>query len=353
MSLNGPAPGASPSPRPLSATVLVALLLVVAGLSVGATAAYFELRPPATAPASNNTVQVIDDTGRTVTAPQNAGRVVVLSPSVLDIVFRMGVRDRVVAVGCTPSIQGGILNEYSPNQTSLWGLSNASCVTDYPQLDTERIANLSADLVLASTITPEISVDQLTQTYHIPVVILAPASLDGIVGDVRLAAQLFPVAQANATALESELETTLSAATAVDTNVSTNGLTVPSVLLTYYYDTGGYYSYGPGSFGASLIELAAGDNVAGSVPLLYAEVNATVVLNAQPAFVIYGTSWNDPYLVSFETPSSWASAPYWGQLTGTRIPVDVTLVTEADPTMILTLPLMEHWLHPTLVPTPP
>lgn len=353
MSLNPSGPPASPARPGLSATVLVAVVLIVAGLSVGATAAYFELRPAATGPTSNDSVAVIDDTGRTVTAPQDAGRVVVLSPSIMDIVFRLGLRDRVVAVGCTPTIQGGILNEYSPNQTSLWGLSNASCVTDFPQLDTEHIANLSTDLVLASTITPEIAVDQLGQTYHIPVVILAPASLDGIVGDVRLAAQLFPVAEANATELESQLETTLAAAASVDANVSDTGASVPSVLLTYYYDSGGYYSYGPGSFGASLIELAAGDNVAGSVPLLYAEVNATVILDVQPAFVIYGTSWNDPYLVSFETPSSWSSAPYWGQLSGAKIPVDVTLVTEADPSMILALPLLEHWLHPSLVPTPP
>jgi ABC-type Fe3+-hydroxamate transport system substrate-binding protein len=352
MNLNSPSPAPSPAPRARSTAVIVAVVLIVAGLSVGATAAYFELRPTSTGPTSNTSVQVTDDTGRTVTAPQNAARVVVLSPNIMDTAFRLGLRERVVAVGCTPSIAGGILNEYSPNQTALWDLSNASCVTDFPQVDTERVANLSTDLVLASTITSEISVDQLTQTYHIPVVILAPASLDGIVGDVRLLAQLFPVVQANATTLESELDTTLSAAAALDANVSTNGLPVPSVLLTYFYDSGGYYSYGPGSFGASLIELAAGDNAAGSVPLLYAEVNATVVLDAQPSFVIYGTSWNDPYLVSFETPATWPDAPYWSQLTGDKVPVDVTLVTEADPSMILALPWMEHWLHPSLVPVP-
>lgn len=334
-------------------TVVVAALLIVAGVSIGATVAYFELRPAAKPTTGNSTVQVTDDTGRTVTAPENAARVVVLSPSIMDIVFRLGLRGHVLAVGCTPSIEGGIFNEYSPNQTSLWGLSNASCVTDYPQLDTEHIANLTADLVLASTITSELDVDQLTQTYGIPVVVLAPSSLDGIVGDVRLVAQLFPEVAANATELESQVETTLASAAAVDVNISDNADPVPTVLLTYFYDTGGYYSYGPGSFGASLVDLAAGNNLAESVPLLYAEVNATVVLNDQPSFIFYGTSWNDPYLVSFETPSDWASAPYWGQLTGEKIPIDVTLVTEADASMIFALPLLMHWLHPTLVPTPP
>lgn len=350
MNLNGPA---APAPRGLPGSIVVAIVLIVAGVSIGATAAYFELRPASPGAGGNATVQVTDDTGRTVTAPENAGRVVVLSPSVMDIVFRLGLRGHVLAVGCTPSIQGGIFNEYSPNQTGLWGLSNASCVTDFPQLDTEHIANLSTTLVLASTITSEVDVDQLTQTYRIPVVLLAPGTLDGIVGDVRIVAQLFPAISANATELESQLETTLSTAAGVDANITDSGGAVPSALLTYFYDTGGYYSYGPGSFGASLLDLAAANNIAESVPLLYAEVNATVVLNDQPAFLFYGTSWNDPYLVSFETPSSWSSAPYWGQLTGAKIPIDVTLVTEADPSMILALPLLMHWLHPTLVPPPP
>jgi hypothetical protein len=39
-------------------------------------------------------------------------------------------------------------------------------------------------------------------------------------------------------------------------------------------------------------------------------------------------------------------------LNGTKDAVDVTVITEADPTMILALPLLEHWLHPTLVPAP-
>jgi len=39
-------------------------------------------------------------------------------------------------------------------------------------------------------------------------------------------------------------------------------------------------------------------------------------------------------------------------LNGTKDAVDVTVITEADPTMILALPLLEHWFHPSLVPAP-
>jgi ABC-type Fe3+-hydroxamate transport system substrate-binding protein len=124
------------------------------------------------------------------------------------------------------------------------------------------------------------------------------------------------------------------------------------VLLAYYFDGGGYYTYGPGTFGESLIELSGGSNVAGGAPLTYFEMNGSVVLDDEPSVVVYGTSWNDPALVGGETVQNWTTAPYWSQLNGTLHAIDVTLITEADPTMILALPLFEYWLQPTLQTSP-
>jgi hypothetical protein len=82
-------------------------------------------------------------------------------------------------------------------------------------------------------------------------------------------------------------------------------------------------------------------------------MNASVVLWDEPTVILYGTSWNDPYLVAGETPAVWSSsAPYWPQLSGTKIPLDTTILTEADPTMVLSLPWFLHYLHPTIVPVP-
>jgi iron complex transport system substrate-binding protein len=336
----------------VSVTLLVVAVLLVAGAAIVATATYYDLRPAASPLTGPGHVAVVDDLGRTVTAPANASRIVVLAPSVMDLVFRLGLRDRVVGIGCTVGIAGGIQNEYSPNQTTAWNLSASLCVTDFPTLDTEKIANLSTQLVLASTLTYASDVQELTDVYHIPVILLAPSTLDGVVGDVALAAQLFPASASSATGLEAELRGILYNATTFDSNLSTTGAPIPSVLLTYYFDPGGYYTYGPGSFGQSIIDLAGGSSVSTGVPLVYAEINATVVLNDNPRVLIFGTSWNDPFLVSNETPTAWAGAPYWAQLNGTKVAIDVTLLTEAGPSMILELPWYLHWLHPTLVPAP-
>lgn len=345
-------PGAVPPPvrRQIPLTLFVAGVVLAAAACIGVTAAYFELNPTVPAVVGNSTV-VVDDEGRSVTVPLDPTRVVVLAPSIMDIAYRLGLRASVVGVGCDPTLDGGIYNEYSPAQITLWGLSNGTCVTDFPELDTEAIALLAPQVVLASTITSAMSVQVLTETYGLPVVVFGPSSLEGIVGDVRILAQIFPSETVRATGLEVALEDALSNATTLDTSFSNDNVTFPTVLLSYFFDSGGYYTYGPGSFGDSLIALAGGDNIGASVPLVYAELNATVALVDQPQVILYGTS-NDSYLVSGETPSDWATAPYWSQLNGTKIAVDITLLSEPDPAMILALPAFMHCLHPTLVPPP-
>lgn len=346
----------NPAPRALGVpkALLAVSILVAAGLGVAGTAVYYDLRgTPAPAPGPSN-VTVVDDLGRVVTAPLNASRIVVLAPSVMDIVYRLGLRDRVVGVGCTTSIEGGISNEYSPNQTALWNLSASLCVTDYPAVDTERVAELNPGLVLASTITSATDVETLATTYHLAVVILAPSSLTGVVGDVALVARLFPSTAPTATALEAELQQTLFNATSFDSNLSTNNDTIPSVFVTYGFYQGTYYTFGPGTFGQSLVELAGGSSISSGVPLEYYGINASVVLADQPSVILFGTSWNDPYLVAGQTPSVWNStAPDWSGYNGTKIPVDVTVLTEPDPTMVLALPWFLHFLHPALFPAPP
>jgi ABC-type Fe3+-hydroxamate transport system substrate-binding protein len=355
MSLNT-VPEPSPAPRRVVPVTLVVIgLLITAGVAVTATAVYFELVPPSTS-AAGPTVTVVDDLGRTVVVPVNPTRVVVLAPSVMDIVYRLGLRSDVVGVGCDAGIPGGLLNEYSPNQSALWGVTPGLCISDFPSLSIDELLNDSPQLVLATTITSAADVEQISITYHIPVVILSPTTLEGIVGDVSLLGMIFPAVHGTTLALLSELNQELANVSAFDTNLSYSAVPLPTVLLTYYYDSGGYYTYGPDSFGDSLIEALGAVNVAGATPLVYLELNGSIVLNDSPQVILYGTSWNDPWIVENETPAQWASptagAPYWAQLNGSKIALDVTILSEPDPTLILALPLLLHCVHPSLVPRP-
>jgi len=346
---------AAAGPKGVSVTLLVVAILVASGCAVTATAVYFELQP-ATSGGDGPTVSIVDDLGRSVTAPTNPARVVVLAPSVMDIVYRLGLRDHVVGIGCDTTIAGGLLNEYTPNQSALWGVSAGLCIADFPSISVDELLNRSPQLILASTLTSAADVEQISVSYHIPVVLLSPTSLEGIVNDVQLVGQIFPAVASTTNGLVAQLDQQLVTAGSFDSNLSSNGTPLPTLLVTYYYDEGGYYTFGPDSFGQSLIDVLGAVNIASSSPLVYFEMNATAVLNDNPTVVLYGTSWNDPWIVANQTPAQWQSstggAPYWSQLTGYKDAVDITLMTEADPSLILALPLLLHLVHPTLVPPP-
>lgn len=327
MTLNAPP---VPRGRAVSVTILAIVLLVVAGVSIAATAAYFELaRPPATA-SGPGSVTLVDDYGRSVSVPVDPHRVVAFGPNLVDSLVRLGLRSDLVGVDCSATTYGGLLGDYSANQTEIWNLTPSMCVQAFPSLDTEELLNESPDLIVATSVVSQSGLDEFSVTYGVPVVWLVPASLDGIVSDVRLLATIFP-SSTLASPLESALETTLAAASAAAANASAQpNATLPSVLLTYYvYPSAGYYTYGPGTFGDSLVVLAGGRNVAGGAGVPYPVLSGTDVLADNPAVIVYGTG------PLGEPLSSYAQGPDWGSFNATKVPLDVTLFTEADPTMIL------------------
>lgn len=345
MSLNLPPVSESPSRRGIPVALFAVGILVAAGVSIGATAAYLEVFAKTPGAGGAASVSVVDDRGRTVNAPTNPARVAVFGPNLVDTMVRLGVRSSIAGVDCSPATYGGLLGDYTPNQTTGWQLTSALCIQAFPAVNTEELLNKSPQLIFATSIVSESTLDEFSVTYDVPVVWMIPSSLSAIVVDVETFAKIFPAAR-GATALEASLQSTIANATTYVANLTiAANATLPSVLLTYYVDpAAGYYSYGPGTFGDSLIHLAGGVSVSAGASVPYPVVPGSTVLAANPAVVIYGVgSLGEPL-------SAYQQAPDWSSLTGTKVPLDVTLFTEADPTMILVgLPAMVAVLHPGVV----
>ena len=345
MSFTGP----NPSPRPSRRTVPVALfavgLLIVAGGGIAATAAYFELRP-ATSPSGS--LSITDDLGRTVSVPPNPSRVVVLAPSIVDSMVRLGLDGRIVGVDCGTPVDGGLSQDYNASQIAAWNLSSNLCVETSPSVNIDEVLNATPQLVLASTIISVSDVEEMSVTFHIPVLLLQPSTLGGILVDVTLLGQIFDASPA-ATHLVSQLQTVLGAAEAVVTNVSNSGTPLPTLLLTYYADPAGspnpgYWTYGPGTFGESLIEFVGAVSISANSSIPYFELTGPQVLNAQPWGILYGTGFG-------VTLSTYQQGPDWSSLTAVQDQraweIDSNLLTEPDPTMILAgLPILLGLLHP-------
>lgn len=334
-----------PPRRTIPLAVFLVALLAVGGVAIAATAAYFELRPSPTPPGS---LSITDDEGRIVAVPANPDRVVVLAPSIMDSMYRLGLRDRVVGVDCSTPSFGGISADYNDTQVTGWGLSSSMCVETSPSVNVASVLNFTPQLVLASTITSVSDVEELSATYHLPVLILQPSTLGGIAVDVTLLGEIFGVPGA-AQSLVAQLQLVLGNASARVANVTATGAPLPTLLLTYYADpsagpTPGYWTYGPNSFGQSLIEFVGAVSIAANSPFPYVELDGSQVLAAEPWGILYGTGFGI-------TLATYQAGPMWSQLSavqdGRAWAIDSNYLTEPDPTMILvTVPTMVALLHP-------
>jgi len=339
MDLND-APGPTPAPRrtvPLAWFVVG--LVVVAGLSIVGVAAYDDYRGSSPAGSLN----VTDDLGRHVSVPSDPSRVVVLGPSIMDSMFRLGLRSHVVGVDCYAASLGGLADDYSSDQIAQWNLSSSMCVEVEPLFDTDGLLALGPQLILAATIVSTATIEQFSDTSHIPVLILQPASLEGILVDDQLLGEIFH-AGAAAASVEQGLDAALASAAALQANLTANGTPFPTVLVTYSADANGYWTFGPGTFGESLIELASGASISANQTMSWPEISGEQVLASDPQYIVYGTGFG-------LNESSYSDGPFWSQLTATQDGnvkgLDSNYFTEPDPTMILEgLPALIAVLHP-------
>ncbi len=345
MSLNTPSPaaGAPPSRRGVPIALVVVLVVVVAGVSVAATALYIDLKPAT----SSSGITVTDDLGRSVRVPVDPSRVAVLGPNVMDTMFLLGLSSHVVGIDCSNTTDGGLQGDYTNGQIANWSLSSIPCVTAYPALSTADLLAVNPQLVIASSVISIAQLESFSATYGIPTIIIDPSTLGGVVSDVQLIASIFGTTTTS-TALIDNLQLDLAASQSFLLNLSNNGTPLRSVLMTFYPipagdPDAGYYTFGPGSFGQSLIELAGGTNIAGNAITSSPELSGSQVLADNPAEVIYGVGFG-------VNEAAYAAGPDWSQIpavqNGNVTGVDVTIMTEVDPTMVLSLPTFEAILYP-------
>lgn len=326
-------------PKRGGARVPLAWLLAIA-LVASAALAIFAVATLTPSGSGSGPLTVVDDLGRTVHLQPDPARVVVLGPNIMDIMFRLGLSSHVVGVDCyNGTTLGALESDYTPSQIALWGLSASMCVEASPFLAT-TLVNLTPDVVLASTIVSLAPLEQTTDLLGIPVIVLQPATLSGILLDDLVVGEIFSegsaVASLNA-ALGSELYNATSA--------TASAASLPTALVTYYVDASGYSTFGPSSFGQSLVEFAGAIGVGANASTPYPVISAAQVLAAQPQWIVYATGFGLG-LSTYEAGPDWSSftAVQHGNVTG----IDSTLLTEPDPTMILVgLPALLADFHPT------
>jgi iron complex transport system substrate-binding protein len=306
------------SPRRIS-VALIALTIIVLGLTACAS-------PPTAAPTTAPAVfiTVTDDAGRQVTLKGLPTRIVSLAPSNTEVLYALGLGDRVVGVTeyC----------DYPPEakqKPKIGGFAN---------IDLEKVIGLDPDLVLATNIHAGAVVSEL-QKRGVTVVVVEPKNVDDVLAKIAFVGKLTGKSD-NATRLTAQLKNRIDAVTAKVTAAKTK----PRV---FYEIDKSLYTVGPGSFIDDMITKAGGLNIAADAKGAYTQLSPEAIIAKDPQVILLGD-------INFgESPESVKARPGWANISAVKngrvIPIaDENVVSRPGPRIVEGLELIARALYPEL-----
>lgn len=303
--------------------VLLAPLSLAAALAQQATPfATACAATPAAAPVFPLTVT--DDAGRAVTFAQPPQRIVSIAPSNTEILFALGLGDRIVGLDA--------FSNYPPET------ADKPRVGDYLEPDLEAVAAADPDLILATefhvdTVLPEF------ETLDLPTVVLEPANLDEVFASI---VQVGAIAgePARAEALVCELQSRADAVAAAVAGAPRTSVFVeldPSL-----------YTVGPGTFIADVIDRAGGANIAADAAEPWPQLSAEAVVAANPDVILLTDEGGGV------TPEQVAARPGWKSIAaveqGRVVAIDPDLIARPGPRVVDGLEAVAAALHPDRFP---
>jgi len=268
-----------------------------------------------------------DDMGRAVAIDQVPQRIVSFGPSITEILFALGLEEKVV------------------------GVSN---YCDYPEAATlkpkvgdafnpslERIVELEPDLVL--TVKQE-QLNRELDALGIKFMVLDPEDIDGILGDIELVGEITGTKK-RAEELVKDMQDSISQVIALMEDV-------PKVSVFFIIDATDPtlpWTAGTGSFIDALITMAGGGNVAGEAVGAWVPFSLEQVVSSDPEVIIIQTMIAGIPTISKEELDE---HPVWGEMTAVRqgkvYIIDGDLVSRPGPRIVQGLEEIAKIIHPGL-----
>jgi iron complex transport system substrate-binding protein len=203
---------------------------------------------------------VTDEAGRKVTVPDHAHRIVCLVPSITDAVFALGAADDVVAI--SDYVQYPAEAKKKP---SVGSISNPSM---------ETILSLHPDLVLGMPHQNQQAVLDQLQHFGIPLYIVDPHGIAGILRSVASLGQAIGRGP-QAAVLVRQLQQRIDAVRA-----SVKGKPVVDLYMPVSYDP--VVTIGKGSFITDIIEAAGGRSITSDIAQEWPHISMEVVIARAP-----------------------------------------------------------------------
>jgi iron complex transport system substrate-binding protein len=268
-----------------------------------------------------------DDMGREINIDKIPQRIVSHVPNITEILFALGLEERVVGV-----------SDYCnyPEEAEL-----KSSVGNYFNPSIENIVALDPDLVLtdghSENILPQL--DSLGITY----VVINPDDIDGILRNIELIGR-FSATEKRAREIIEDIEDRI-------LQVTTKVKDATQVRVFYMFDAtdlNNPWTAGPGSFADSLITMAGGENIAAQAQGAWVQFSLEAVVASDPEIIIlpakHGTASISPEVLK--------EHPTWREITAVKQDriyiIDGDLVDRPGPRIVQGLEKIAEIVHPEL-----
>ncbi|MDD5510220.1 MAG: cobalamin-binding protein [Dehalococcoidales bacterium] len=269
-----------------------------------------------------------DQLGRTVEFDGVPQRIVSLAPSNTEILFALGLGDRVVGV-----------TEYCDYPASA---KEKAVIGGFSTVDLERVVALSPDLILATSM-HEADVLPALENSGLTVFALAPATLDEVLESIILVGEVTGKVE-EAAGLVNDMKRRISAVTA-----KTEGLSPeqrPRVFFITWHDP--LMTPGLETRHDELIQMAGGINIARDL-IGYADISLEAVIEANPEVMIAGVGMGDGEAL----PAQFISTePRLGNTDARRngriYEIDTDLEGRPGPRIVDALEAFARFIHPEL-----
>ena len=275
---------------------------------------------------------VVDDMGRTVAIAKEPERIVSLAPSNTEILFAIGVGDKVVGVTQYCDYPLEVVEKKESGELAVVG--------GFSDINVELVVSLNPDLVVAFG-TLQMQAVQALEDQGITVIVLNPSTLDDVLNDILLLGKATDAYQ-EAKQLVANLSARIDA-------VKSKVADAPKVKVYYelWYDP--LMSVGPGTFIHNLIVAAGGENIFADAQTPYPVVSAEDVIARNPEVIILPNSYMMYYSITKEQVKE---RPGWDAIDAVKNDkiffIDENLLVRPGPRIVDGLEELAKIIHPEL-----
>lgn len=271
---------------------------------------------------------VVDDLGRMVTIDETPQRIISLAPSNTEILFALGLGDRVVGV-----------TEYCNYPEAATAKPK---VGGFSTVDIEKVVSLEPDLVLATRIHGKTVIPALEEL-GLTVLALAPGCIDEVVNNITLVGEISGQDK-QASQLVDNLRTRIETVANETQNLAPDQR--PRVLYLTWHDP--LMTAGTGTLADDVISKAGGQNIAYDISGDKA-INLETVIHRDPQVIIASVGMGTGEDLPWQYVKTEPRLRNTQALLNNRVyKIDGDLIHRPGPRIVEALELMAQFIHPEL-----